>query len=100
MRSFLKSHLSKAYCWWFRNPANQVDISKYIPLFTRGFIYPRWLALGFLNHQLGTVPEPPGPCQMRKVDPQLQAIRAAAKERFLAQKVHWGCEDGGISLGP
>jgi len=36
---------------------------------------------------------------MRKVDPQLQAIRAAAKERFLAQKVPWGCEDGGDFFG-
>ena len=37
------------YCWWFRNPApvDMVDI----PVFTGFQHHPKWLALGFLNHQ-------------------------------------------------
>ena len=38
-----------------RNPASTSPVkgigSEFIPLFTVNFMHPRWLALGFLNHQ-------------------------------------------------
>ena len=34
------------YCWWFRNPANQLNVGSLSHSF-HGFIHPRWLA-GFL----------------------------------------------------
>ena len=33
-----------SYCWWFRNLATQLRLAVEIPLFTTGFIHPRWLA--------------------------------------------------------
>lgn len=31
------------YCWWFTNPAITSWVWHFIPVFTMGFIYPRWL---------------------------------------------------------
>ena len=38
--SHLCLYTRRWYCWWFRNPANQLRL----------VVYPRWIA-GFLNHQ-------------------------------------------------
>ena len=39
------------YGWWFRNPANQLRLVVY-PIIYDGFQHhPRWLGMGFLNHQ-------------------------------------------------
>ena len=37
------------YCWWFRNPANQLRLAVYPTIYSR-FIHSRWLAVGLLNH--------------------------------------------------
>ena len=37
-----------SYCWWFRNPANPLEVgSWFIPLFTRFYTSKRWFFLGF-----------------------------------------------------
>ena len=40
-------HTSKnefgSYCWWFRNPANQLRLVVFLPLFATGFIHALWL---------------------------------------------------------
>ena len=36
-----------SYCWWFRNPANRLIGSWFIPLFTRFYTSQRWFFLGF-----------------------------------------------------
>ena len=38
------------YCWWFRNPANQV-VDSFFPLFTGFLDIPGGFLAGFLNHQ-------------------------------------------------
>ena len=38
--------ISMSYCWWFRNPANQLRLVVH-PILYRVFLHPRWLA-GFL----------------------------------------------------
>ena len=38
------------YCWWFRNPANQLRYGKYSH-YLHCFIHPNGGCLGFLNHQ-------------------------------------------------
>ena len=44
-----KNKFAFSYCWWFRNPANQLSLVVYLPLFTRFYkSHPRWLALEFL----------------------------------------------------
>ena len=50
------------YMWWFRNPARKpVEVGCFIPLCTRFFPkHPRWLALGFLNHQQYHIGPPSG----------------------------------------
>ena len=43
----------QSFFWWFRNPANSpVEVGSWNPIFYDGFgIHPRWLGMGFLNHQ-------------------------------------------------
>ena len=41
----------KWYCWWFRNPANQLRLVVYPMIYKVLATSNRWLALGFLNHQ-------------------------------------------------
>ena len=39
------------YCWWFKNPANQLRLAVEIPLFTEFYTSKRWLGIGFLHHE-------------------------------------------------
>ena len=43
------------YCWWFRNPANQLRLAVF-PMIYRVVMHPRWVVIaGFLKHQLRMV---------------------------------------------
>ena len=52
----LTSFVSPKFCWWFRNPANQLRLVVY-PIIYRAFVPPRWLALGI--SEPSTVPPSP-----------------------------------------
>ena len=40
---FEEQHQSCWYCWWFRNPANQLRLVVY-PQYLQGYIHPRWFS--------------------------------------------------------
>ena len=39
-----------AYCWWKKSGVHQLEVGS-LAHYLQDFIHPRWLALGFLNHQ-------------------------------------------------
>ena len=47
-RSFILVFSGRNFCWWFRNPANQLRLVVY-PTIYKGFIHPRWYRISSIN---------------------------------------------------